>query len=197
MSIQLAKAEITRLQECHEATIGGTYIMATRKQMEKALANELATCNDEIADGKTIAWRTTENGEKFLASLEMPFELTPDAPHSAQTGGPIIMGFEIKTFTNPEEFMKVGKTGRESKYPFDHLELNQGFDVEPTSDNPEPWKSLQSTVSTASRRFATVTGTKTGRTGKALNEYEFERRFKVVKVKADDGAFVARVIRTI
>jgi hypothetical protein len=192
-----AKAEITRLQECNTATLAGSFTFATQKQMEKALAAGLVECNTEITDGKAIAWKTTAAGIQFVA--EMSGARAPNAT-PAQTGnenGVIVMGYEIGTLEDLSAFNKASKTGREGKYPFDALQPKQFFDVPATADNPTPWKSLQSTVSTASRRFATVTGTKTGKSGKALNEYEFERKFKVVRAKNAAGDDVARVARVI
>lgn len=121
---------------------------------------------------------------------------TATAPNTTQSEGKTKMSYEIMTVDNLEDFTKRTRVAA-PKYPFDDLAVGQGFPVYPTEDMPEPWKSLQSTVSTASRRYATVTGTTTTETGKVRNEYEYERKFAVKRAKDANGnsfAMVARII---
>lgn len=121
---------------------------------------------------------------------------TATAPNTTQNEGKTKMSYEIVNVGNIEDF---AKRTRESapKYPFADLEVGQGFPVYPTEDMPEPWKSLQSTVSTASKRYATVIGQETNENGKVRNKYDYDRKFAVKRVKAEDGTSYAMVARII
>lgn len=193
-----AKTEMNRIAEASEATARDSFIFATKAQMKKALEKGFVICNESVTDGNKIAWKTTPEGDAFIretnpTGTETETE-TPAENAGATDGAKIIMGYEIKKLSDISAFENA-KVGREGKYPFESLGVMEYFDVPATADNPTPWKSLQSTVSTASRRYAKVTGTKTGKSGKELNTYEFERRFKVIKATNENGEPVARVAR--
>lgn len=209
--VTLSKAETARLAECVDKTLAGSYTMNTVKQFEAASGAGFVESNPSIADGKTIAFRATADGIAFIQNMRQreadaaAFASGTPAPQPSETtpatvAAPTVWSnktmFNIVTVDNIEEFAKAsGKRNRETKYPFDALAVGQGFDVPPTADRPEPWKSLQSTITTASRRYATVTGTKVNAKGKTVNEYAFSRKFAVRKVTLADGSAVARVAR--
>lgn len=150
-----------------------------------------------------------ENWNEAVNSLHNPvdihtahgtLEATPQTftppQQTAQTGKPKMSQYQVITVGNLEEFTKRTRNAGDRKYPFDSLEVGQGFAVYPTADMPEPWKSLQSTVSTASRRYAEVTGTYVDKAGKERNRYRFERKFAVKKQRDANGydfAMVARI----
>lgn len=208
--VSLSKAETARLTECVDKTLAGSYTMNTAKQFEASVAAGFVESNPAIADGKTIAFRATQPGVEYVTHLrqresdaasfgaETPASVnieTAPASAPASVGSNHTM-FNIVTVDNIEEFAKPsGKRNRETKYPFEALAVGQGFDVPPTADTPEPWKSLQSTISTASRRYATIVGTKVNAKGKTVNEYEFSRKFVCRPVTLPDGSKVARVAR--
>lgn len=90
-----------------------------------------------------------------------------------------------------------------SVYPFDALEVGQSFFVPATEDMPNPGKSLASTVSSASKRYATENGTRIiNRRNRETNEmhqvevpaYEYERKF-IVRTVEENGVKGARVWR--
>jgi hypothetical protein len=98
--------------------------------------------------------------------------------------------------------------GGSAKYPFDDLvapvkveggrDKVDGFFVPVTDDKPEPWKSLQSAVSAASRRYGEKTGEKTftkkdGTPGKR-DVYSYGRKFGLSKGEHEGkpGAWVTR-----
>lgn len=91
--------------------------------------------------------------------------------------------------------------GRKHKYPFadfpapttgpDGKVITSKIFVPATEAMPNPAKSLSSTVSQASRDYATVAGEKPGkdRNGKEImrKTYDFSRKFAIVPGEADDG----------
>jgi len=90
-----------------------------------------------------------------------------------------------------------------SIYPFDALEVGQSFFVPATDEMPNPGKSLASTVSSASKRYATENGTRTiNRKNKETGEmepvevpaYKYDRKFMVRTVE-ENGVKGARVWR--
>lgn len=75
----------------------------------------------------------------------------------------------------------------ESKYPFDKLELGEGnaFFIPATEENPEPWKSIQSSLCNANKRYSVSTG-----------ETRINKSGNVVPVTVPTRKFVARTVET-
>lgn len=116
--------------------------------------------------------------------------------------------FAIFSVPLPEK-KRAAVGGRSSSYPFDKLEVGQSFFVANTAERPNAKKSLASTVSSATRRFAeqaknedgtpkmremTVAGVK-----KSVPVYIENRKFELYAGKGDaygkpgvEGAIVAR-----
>ena len=91
----------------------------------------------------------------------------------------------------------------EAKYPFDKLEVGHSFFVPATEAMPNPGKSLASTVSSASKRYATEDGTrdmkrKNKETGEMetvqVTKYKYARKF-IVRTVEENGVKGARVWR--
>lgn len=97
---------------------------------------------------------------------------------------------------------KRGGGKRTEKYPFSQLEVGQAFVIPASEEHPEPWKSFQSTVAGAQRRYATLRGEKARRnrkTGeiKMVQDWEPTRVFKLYKIDVDGkGTLAAAVKRT-
>lgn len=85
---------------------------------------------------------------------------------------------------------------KKSKWPFATLEVGQAFTIAPTTDKPEPWKSMASTVNAAQQSFSEVTGTKTTKKGKVMNVRKHNRKFNLYPVEMADGSRLAIVMRT-
>lgn len=102
-----------------------------------------------------------------------------------------------KKFVAPEK-----KRGgfRQEKFPFSTMAVGDQFVIPATAAKPEPWKSYQSTVSGAQRRFADVVGmklkTNTDGTTKEIEDLRYTKRFTIFRAVADDGTVVAVVERT-
>lgn len=162
------------------------YLMATQKSVEPLLKDGLAETNAEIKDGDKIATRATDKG---IAEYE--------AQKAAEAnGGEAASTFEIDDGVPMPTARGGGRTS--ILYPFDKLEVGQSFHIAATADKPNPSKSIASTVSAATKKYATETGeTKTTPKGNTVPVLNYTRKFSVKAVDATDpkGAG-ARVWRT-
>ena len=105
---------------------------------------------------------------------------------------------------NDVEIPAIKRAGRSrALYPFDDLEVGQSFFVPATEEMKDPGKSLASTVSSASKRYATQDGTRTinrrdketgALTPVEVPAYNYERKFMVRSVD-ESGVKGARVWR--
>ncbi len=84
------------------------------------------------------------------------------------------------------------------QYPFDALEVNKSFHIPATEKRPNPAKSLASTVSAATKKYAEDTGqTKQSVKGNTLPVLKNTRVFTIKAVGAEDPRGPgARVVRT-
>ena len=83
-------------------------------------------------------------------------------------------------------------------YPFDQLEVGQSFFVANSEDKPNAAKSLASTVSSATARYAVASedgATKTNKKGETVPVMVKTRKFVVRRVE-ENGVKGARVWRT-
>lgn len=140
------------------------------------LANAgLVEINAEMTDATgNVAVRATAAGVAKMAEGS-----------GAATVSTASTGFEIgdvpdDILSAASEKRRAGRSGGE-KYPFDALEVGKGFFVPATEKMPEPAKSLASTVSSATARYAvetdedetvTVKTYATGEDGKRVKDAE-------------------------
>ncbi len=124
-----------------QTTLG--YAMCSAKETAELVSNGFAEQNETITEGngfgKKFATRLTPAG---LAHMTQPVAGTPATNTT---------GFEIEDgIALPSA--RGGKN--QSVYPFDQLGVNQSFHVPASTDKPNPAKSLASTVSSATKRYA-------------------------------------------
>jgi hypothetical protein len=124
----------------------GTYAPAS--EIEGLATAGLVEVNAELNDGHgNMAVRATAAGIAKLAEGS-----------TAPTTAPASTAFAIgdvpdDILSAASEKRRAGRQGGE-KYPFDALEVGKGFFVPATEKMPEPAKSLASTVSSATARYA-------------------------------------------
>jgi hypothetical protein len=162
------------------------YSMQTTKAVEGLLKDNLVEQNADIRDGDKIATRATEAG---IAA----YNTQKDAENASSDGA---SAFEIDDGVPMPTARGGGRTS--TQYPFDRLEVGQSFHIAATTDKPNPAKSIASTVSAATKKFATPTGeTKKSAKGNDIPVLNYTRKFSVKAVDANDpkGAG-ARVWRT-
>lgn len=169
----------------------------TEKSVQVLVDAGYVECNIGMTDpndAKKVAVRATQTGLAY----------EHDAP--ATTEGTTTMESPATAFAI-EDGVKIPAIKRKgsatSVYPFDALEVGQSFFVPATEDTLNPGKSLASTVSSASKRYATENGTRTiNRRNKESGEmeqvevpaYDYERKF-IVRSVEENGVKGARVWR--
>lgn len=169
----------------------------------------LVEINPEMTDASgNVAVRATAAGIAKMAE-------GASTPAPAAKSNFAIADVPTDILTAANEKRRAARGGGE-KYPFDALEIGKGFFVPATEKMPEPAKSLASTVSSATARYAEETGEMetvtqktyaTGEDGKRVkdaeghfvveSEAEVERpkmrNTRVFKlVSAEGGAWVVR-----
>lgn len=197
---QLSANQLTKLGKIVEATTSEPgYEHMSTKSVQILLDAGLVECNTEMTDAQgNPAVRATQQG---IDTMNTPApETAAEAPATPQ--------FERRKIIGLPKISRAGAAS--SKYPFDDLEapytdengdvVYDSFFVSATENMPNPGKSLASTVSSASKRYATENGTrKINRKNKETGEmepvevtaYKYERKFIVRS--ADGGAEVIRV----
>lgn len=148
------------------------YGMATKVEAAELVKDGFAEFNDEIAEGDKFAIRATEKG---IAAV--PTETSTDAAQVAPSTNAFAI---IKGLALPTKATRA----RAETYPFDGMDVGDSFFVPASDKKPNPAKSLASTVSSATKRFATeVEGqTRTTRKGKVIPVTVNTRVFAVAAV---------------
>lgn len=194
----LSKAQTDKLITVRDATDSDAgFVYMTPKSVKLLVDAGYAECNTSMTDGDKVAVRITQSGVEWLAA---------PAPSDAPNQGIEPMNTEAPAFAIDDGVaipaIKRAGTGS-STYPFADLAVGQSFFVPATEDMSNPGKSLASTVSSASKRYATQNGVRTiNRRDKETGEmgtvevpaYNYERKFMVRSVE-ENGAKGARVWR--
>lgn len=191
----LTKGQATKLATIVVATqteAGMCYM--TKKSVQVLVDAGYVECNTSMTnpdDAKQVAVRATQTGVAY-ESAPAPTEGTTPMENPA---------FAIQDGVAIPAIKRIGSAT--SIYPFDALAVGQSFFVPATDEMPNPGKSLASTVSSASKRYATQNGTRTiNRRNKESGNmepaevpaYDYERKFMVRSVE-EDGVKGARVWR--
>ncbi|QXN71429.1 hypothetical protein RCHARTNEY_60 [Rhodobacter phage RcHartney] len=128
---------------------------------------------------------TDENGNVAVRATAAGIAKIAEGSGAATPAATASTAFEIgdvpdDILSAASEKRRAGRSGGE-KYPFDALEVGKGFFVPATEKMPEPAKSLASTVSSATARYAeetdedetvTVKTYATGEDGKRVKDAE-------------------------
>lgn len=155
-------------------------------------------------DASKAACRVTEAGKVYLASQQAPAgspqaAVTSQAPQSSAFS--ILSGVEL-----PKVKRKGGGAGAPVKYPFEAMTIGQSFFVPASDKQPNPAKSLGSTISSANLKYCavrdgdqTVTRTKRGDGNKAMvgpdgNNVQETVTIPKYKYTAEKGKFTLRPV---
>ena len=166
------------------ATNSGTFVYTSAEAHASALDDGLVEVNPTMTnEAGELATRATAKG---IESMNAPqTSTTPATPAATKPSFAIEDGVPLSAV---EGRGRGGET-----YPFDLLQVNQSFFVPNTAEKPNVAKSLASTVSSATRRYAEeIEGqTRVDRKGKTVPALKLNRKFVV---RAVEGG--ARVWRT-
>lgn len=134
------------------ATVAGGFVYVAEAVAAPLVAAGYIETNAEMKDeAGNIAARSTDAGNALINSANtapaaaQPGATTAEAPKSKPS-------FEIEDNV-PLPTIKRGGIGG-TTYPFDALNVGQSFHVAASEDKPNPAKSLASTVSSATARYA-------------------------------------------
>lgn len=167
-----------------KATEAGSFVYTSPEAHAKALADGLVEVNPSMAnEAGELATRATAQGIESMNASQTPAS-TP-APAASKPQFAIEDGIALAPVTGR------GRGGE--TYPFDQLQPGQSFFVPNSADKPNVAKSLASTVSSATRRYAEeIPGeTRVDRKGNTVPAIKETRKFVV---RAVEGG--ARVWRT-
>jgi len=159
----------------------------------------------EINPGMTdengnVATRATQKGiESLDSAATVADNATSEATSATAATGETQ---KVKTMFKIEDSIPVptisGRGRGGNVYPFDQLEVGQSFFVANSEDKPNAIKSLASTVSSATARYAVPSAdgaTKTNKKGETVPVMVETRKF-VVRSVEENGVKGARVWRT-
>jgi hypothetical protein len=124
-----------------DATRAGGYLYLTDDDAAPLVAAGLAEVNPNLKDS---------DGNEAIRATEAGLEAMPASPEATTSS---TVSVKIRTGIVVPARTRAGR-GREEKYPFSTLNVGDGFHIPVTADMPQPWKTLQSTISSANARFA-------------------------------------------
>lgn len=177
------------------------FMYASKDAAAPFVSEGLAEMNEGVANpgnATEFAVRATAEGINRM-NTSTDTQAPVPSQGSTATGKP---SFAIETIDAPTSKPRGG--GGVNIYPFDDLPAPgtdgkvAAFFVPATDAKPEPWESLQSAVSAATRRYATKTGEKAfakadGSQGTRAT-YDYTRKFKLSEGERQGvkGAWVSR-----
>lgn len=180
-----AKKPVLDMAAIVAATQQNSFVYTSVEAHKEAREAGLVEVNDSMKnDAGELATRATQKGIDSM-SQNSGTPAAEAAPSSKPTYA-IEDGVALAPVTGR------GRGGGET-YPFDALKVGQSFFVPNTADKPEVHKSLASTVSSATKRYAEeIEGqTRKDRKGNTVPALKFNRKFVLRKVEGG-----ARIWRT-
>lgn len=180
------------------ATVAGGFVYVAEAVAAPLVAAGYVETNAEMKDeAGNIAARSTDAGNAFINSGSQP-AAAPAVSTEAPAASSAKPTFEIEDNV-PLPTIKRGGIGG-TTYPFDALNVGQSFHVAASEDKPNPAKSLASTVSSATARYAVEVKDANGNTvldDEGKPKMQNTRVFSVRTVGKDDPKGPgARVWRT-
>lgn len=188
------QAEFAKLEKAIKASEQG-YIFAKSEAVAPFVAAGLVETNETIVDSEGgIAVRLAQvanSGEGESAQAETATQTQTETAEPGKTE-------KVKTMFQIEDSVPVpaisGRGRGGTTYPFEQLAVGQSFFVPNSEDKPNAAKSLASTVSSATARYAVPSAdgaTKTNKKGETVPVMVETRKFIVRSVEGG-----ARVWRT-
>lgn len=156
---RLSAGQATKLMAIVKATQSPDgFVYMTPANVKVLVDGGYAECNNGMTNPdnpKEVAVRATETGVNYSpASGAIEPAAQPEGTKTVENSPFAI----IDNVTVPPI---KRNSGGSSQYPFDALQVGQGFFVPATDAMPNPGTSLASTVSSASKRYAIENGTRT------------------------------------
>lgn len=174
------------------ATQANSFVYTAEADHKPLIEAGLVEINPAIADESgSVATRATQKG---IDQVTTQNENTAAAPVAVAVAKP---AFTLETGVPLPSISGRGRTG--NTYPFDQMEVGQSFFVANSKDKPNAAKSLASTVSSATARYAVASPdgtTKVNAKGETVPVMIEVRKF-VVRSVTENGVGGARIWRTL
>lgn len=171
----LTKAQLSaKLVEIVNATNAGQVVYTSAAEHGSLVSDGLVEINAGMTDANgNVATRATPKGIESMNSTA-----NQAAPAAAAASAPKPT-FALETAALPA-ISGRGRAGVET-YPFEQMQVGQSFFVPASADKPNPAKSLASTVSSATKRYAEVIPgqTKANKKGEQVPALKETRKFVV------------------
>ena len=193
-AVAVAGAGEATLENVVEATKAGSFVYTSVSVHGPLIEAGLVEVNPAIAnEAGEIATRATQKGIEMTATSTQEtaaVETAAAAPVTASGGFAIEAGVPMPSISGR------GRTG--TTYPFDKMEAGHSFFVPNSEDKPNAAKSLASTVSSATARYAVPAADGSTKANKAGEQVPVmvETRTFVVRSVDENGVKGARVWRT-
>ena len=183
------------LEQIVAATKAGSFVYTAASVHVPLIEAGFAEINPAISnEAGELATRATEKGIETVTSTTTQetaaVETAAAAPVTASSGFAIEAGVPMPSISGR------GRTG--TTYPFDKMEPGHSFFVPNSEDKPNAAKSLASTVSSATARYAVPAADGSTKANKAGEQVPVmvETRKSVVRSVEENGVKGARVWRT-
>jgi hypothetical protein len=194
-AVAVAQVGEASLEQIVEATVAGSFVYTSASVHVPLIEAGLAEINPAIAnEAGELATRATQKGIETVSSTttqEIAAVETAAAAPVTATGG-----FVVEANVPMPSISGRGRTG--TTYPFDKMEPGNSFFVPNDESKPNAAKSLASTVSSATARYAVPAAdgsTKANKAGEQVPVMVETRKF-VVRSVEENGVKGARVWRT-
>lgn len=178
------------------ANADAPFHMATEKEIAGLIKENLVETNTEIRDGDKIAVRATDAGTAAHNAAQPQADAGSNANN---TEGNATMTNTANAFVTGTGFVPSAVRGGKGRnlYDFDSLEVGGFIFVPKSDDKPNPAKSLASTVSSATARFAQPKLDGNGQpVTKTVTVKEYQTGEDGKRVKGADGKLIVTGQRT-
>lgn len=182
------------IQEIVEATLdaGRGFVYLPESVYAPLVEQGLVEANTGMQNpdnANEYAVRATEKGKQSIMSNEGQ----TNAPATSKGNFEVAKGFSALGIVSKRRSGGAGTT-----YPFDTMEVDEYFFIPATAERPNPAKSMASTVSSATARYAKPAAdgaTRVNRKGQTVPVMVETRKFAVKSAEKDGvaGAYVVRV----
>jgi hypothetical protein len=163
-----------------EATLAGTIIYTFKEEYEPLVASGMVEINPAMSDPdnvEAIATRATQAGIDFISSGAVTAPVIPVKKEK--------LTFEIEDGVAIPE--NGARSGRETVYPFDKLEVGQSIFIANSEAKPDAAKSIASTISSTHARFSIPDPS-----GKTRIVMKGEKKGEIVPVMIKTRTFTVR-----
>lgn len=173
---------VVTLAEIVAATLAGSFVHTDEASHVKLVADGLAEVNHEIKnEAGEFATRATQKG---IDSMNQAQTVTTSGVGVGSLAAAMKSAFTLDDAVALPVIKRGGRGGE--VYPFEVMAAGQSFFVAATEAKPDPAKSLASTVSSATARYAVETGETEVVTVKNYQTDEATGK----RVKGEDGHLV-------